>query len=59
MDMLFHQSQTPLLQAAQARGCKTLNGLTMLLYQGTLAFELWTERVAPEEIMRAALFQKA
>lgn len=55
MDMIFNPARTPLLRAARARGCVVLNGLTMLLYQGTLAFELWMGRPAPEEIMRAAL----
>lgn len=55
MDMIFHRLQTPFLRAAQVRGCVTLNGLMMLLYQGTLAFELWTNCPAPEEQMRAAL----
>lgn len=57
MDMIYNRCQTPLLRAAQARGCPTLNGLTMLLYQGTLAFELWTGRDAPVEVMRAALIE--
>lgn len=55
MDMVYNRLQTPLLRAAQTRGCPTLNGLTMLLYQGTLAFELWTGRDAPVEVMRTAL----
>ena len=55
MDMIFNPPQTSLLRAAQARGCATLSGLSMLLYQGALAFELWTGRPAPLEIMREAL----
>lgn len=55
MDMIFHRPHTPLLRAAQARDCVALNGLTMLLYQGALAFELWTECTAPAEVMRATL----
>ena len=55
MDMVFNPPQTPLLRAARAHGCHTLNGLAMLLYQGALAFELWTGRAAPVEPMRAAL----
>jgi shikimate dehydrogenase len=55
MDMVFNSPQTRLLGAAHARGCHTLNGLAMLLYQGALAFELWTARAAPVEPMRAAL----
>jgi shikimate dehydrogenase len=55
MDMIFNPPQTPLLRAAAEHGCSTLNGLSMLLYQGTLALELWTGQPAPEEVMRAAL----
>ncbi|HEX7733514.1 MAG TPA: shikimate dehydrogenase [Ktedonobacteraceae bacterium] len=55
MDMIFNPPQTPLLRAAAEHGCLTLNGLSMLLYQGTLALELWTGQSAPEEVMRAAL----
>lgn len=55
MDMIFNPPQTALLRAAHARGCATLNGLSMLLYQGALAFELWTGLAAPIEAMRKAL----
>jgi shikimate dehydrogenase len=55
MDMIFNPPTTPLLRAAQARGCAVLNGLTMLLYQGALAFEHWTGQPAPIETMRRAL----
>ncbi len=55
MDMIFNPPVTPLLQVAQAHGCQVLNGLSMLLYQGALAFELWTDRPAPIEVMRRAL----
>lgn len=55
MDMIFNPPLTPLLRAAMAHGCRVLNGLSMLLYQGALAFELWTGRTAPIEVMRTAL----
>ncbi len=55
LDMIFNLPQTPLLRAAAAHGCPTLNGLSMLLYQGTLALELWTGQPAPVAIMRTAL----
>jgi shikimate dehydrogenase len=55
MDTIFNPPLTPLLRAAQAHGCHVLNGLTMLLFQGALAFELWTGRPAPKEVMRKAL----
>jgi len=55
MDMIFNPPLTPLLRAARAHGCRVLNGLSMLLYQGALAFELWVGRPAPLEVMRSAL----
>jgi shikimate dehydrogenase len=55
MDMIFNPSFTPLLRTARAHGCQVLNGLSMLLYQGALAFELWTGRPAPIEVMQKAL----
>ena len=38
-----------------AAGCRTANGLGMLLYQGVAALELWTGAKPPIDIMRAAL----
>jgi shikimate dehydrogenase len=55
MDMIFNPPLTPLLRVAQAHGCQVLNGLSMLLYQGALSFELWTGRPAPIEVMSKAL----
>jgi shikimate dehydrogenase len=36
-------------------GARYANGLSMLLHQGALAYEIWFEEPAPLEIMRAAL----
>lgn len=52
-DLIYHK--TPLLSQAGAKGCKTVSGMGMLLWQGALAFELWTGRIPPVEIMRSAL----
>lgn len=46
---------TSLLMAARRTGCRYQDGLGMLLYQGMHAFELWTERSAPLEVMEKAL----
>lgn len=54
-DMIYRPAETPLLAAARAAGCRTANGLGMLLYQGARALELWTGRKAPIEVMRKAL----
>ncbi len=38
---------TALLEAARAKGARALDGLSMLVYQGALSFELWTGLPAP------------
>lgn len=52
-DLLYRE--TPLLREAAERGCRTLDGRGMLLWQGAYAFELWTGLQPPVEVMRAAL----
>jgi len=54
-DMVYRPAETAVLKAAKAAGCRTANGLGMLLYQGAKALELWTGQTAPVEIMRRAL----
>ena len=54
-DMIYRPAETPLLRAAKAAGCRTANGLGMLLYQGAKALEIWTGKAAPVEVMRRAL----
>ncbi|MEO7298687.1 MAG: shikimate dehydrogenase [Verrucomicrobiota bacterium] len=54
-DMIYRPAETPLLAAAKKAGCRTANGLGMLLYQGAKALELWSEKPAPIEVMRSAL----
>jgi shikimate dehydrogenase len=56
-DMIYCPAETPLLKEAKKAGCRTANGLGMLLYQGAKALELWTGQPAPLEAMRAALKQ--
>ncbi len=57
-DTIYKPAQTKLLQAAHKAGAKTANGLSMLLHQGALAFEIWTGRTAPLELMRKSLFEQ-
>lgn len=40
-DIVYTPLQTPLLQAAAARGCRTVDGLGMLLHQAVPGFERW------------------
>ena len=50
-DLVYNPARTPLLRAAAAAGARTQEGLPMLIYQGALAFERWTGRPAPVELM--------
>ena len=50
-DMVYTPAETPLLAEARKAGAKTVAGLSMLVYQGAEAFELWTGREAPVEVM--------
>ncbi len=52
-DLIY--KETPLLRKASERGCRTLDGLGMLLWQGVFAFELWTGKMPSVEVMRNAL----
>ena len=53
-DLVYHPPTTPLLDAAAARGARTMNGLGMLLHQAAIQFELWTGHTAPVAEMRTA-----
>jgi shikimate dehydrogenase len=56
-DMIYRPAETPFLCAARAAGCRTANGVGMLLYQGVKALEIWTGRPAPVAVMREALLK--
>lgn len=55
-DIIYNPAKTKLMHEAAARGCKTFNGMYMLLYQGAAAFELWTGKEMPVEEIRKKFF---
>jgi len=55
MDIVYVPLETRLLREATACGCRAIDGLTMLQYQGAAQFTLWTGREAPHPVMRQAL----
>jgi shikimate dehydrogenase len=59
VDIVYQPRRTPLLAAAEAAGATTVNGVGMLVHQAALAFEHWTGRPAPVEVMSAAAFLPA
>ena len=54
-DLIY--KKTRLLEEASKKGCVTLEGLGMLLWQGLFAFELWTGKKPQVEVMRNALMK--
>jgi len=58
-DTIYQPPVTPLLALAGKLGCRTANGLSMLLHQGVLAFQHWFPVTEPLEVMRAALSQRS
>ena len=41
-DLVYNPIETKFLKLAKEAGCKTIDGLNMLVYQALVAFELWT-----------------
>jgi len=56
-DIVYKPLLTPFLKSARNLRLKTHDGLGMLLYQGALAFEIWTGKKAPVSTMKKALLQ--
>ncbi len=54
-DLVYNRPETALVHEALKRKLKAVTGLGMLLYQGAIAFEIWTGKEAPVDIMREAL----
>jgi shikimate dehydrogenase len=54
MDIIYNPLETKLLKDAKSVGAKVISGLEMLLYQGAVAFEIWTDCPAPLDVMRKA-----
>lgn len=56
-DLVYNPLETTLLRNAKEQGCQILKGTGMLIYQGALAFEIWTGQKASVEIMYEALLK--
>ena len=54
-DLVYNRSLTQLVKDANAAKAHAVTGLGMLLYQGAVAFEIWTGKRAPVDVMRRAL----
>jgi shikimate dehydrogenase len=54
VDLLYTDTETPLIQAARERGIPAVDGLELLVRQGALSFERFTGLPAPVDEMHAA-----
>ena len=57
-DVVFNPPETKFLKEAKAYGAATVNGLGMLVNQAALNYCLWTEKMAPKEVMKEALLRE-
>ena len=54
-DVIYSPPETAMLKMAKEAGCKTMNGMGMLLFQAAAAFKLWTGKEMPIEHMKETL----
>ena len=54
-DVVYNPPQTWLMRQAEAQDCPTIDGLTLLIEQAALAFEIWTGASADRQAMREAV----
>jgi shikimate dehydrogenase len=54
-DVIVNPPHSALLRAAEARGCRTLDGLGMLVNQAVIGIALWTGVAADPSVMRRKL----
>lgn len=57
-DVIYNPRETRLLAQAREKGCKTFNGMYMLLYQGEEAFRIWTGKEMPTELIKEKYFSR-
>jgi shikimate dehydrogenase len=55
VDLVYTETETPLVRSARARSIPVVDGLELLVRQGALSFEQFTGIPAPRSVMRAAV----
>ncbi|MDP3804463.1 MAG: shikimate dehydrogenase, partial [Candidatus Omnitrophota bacterium] len=54
-DLVYNRPVTQLVKEANSMKLHAVTGIGMLLYQGAIAFEIWTGKKAPVAVMKKAL----
>ena len=57
MDIVYNPLKTRLLKEAEKKKCRTINGVSMFVFQGAYQFELWTGKKAPIDIMQNSVLE--
>lgn len=56
-DVVYIPRKSKLIEQAEAAGAKAINGIGMMLWQGAMAFELWTGQSMPVEYIKEKMFE--
>ncbi len=57
VDLIYNPLETQLIKDAKVIGCRTLGGLDMLVNQGALAFEWWTNKKPNINLMKNKIIE--
>lgn len=57
-DVVYMPEKTKLLEEAEKVGCKWVNGIGMMLFQGAAAFKMWTNQDMPIDHIKDVLDMK-
>lgn len=57
-DIVYDPDETKLLRLAREAGCKHMNGLMMMIWQGAIAFKIWTGEDMPVDLIKKEIFGK-
>ena len=57
-DIIYNPLETQLMKDASEKGCRVLGGLDMLIFQGVLSFEWWTNQTPNVELMKKSILDE-
>jgi shikimate dehydrogenase len=57
-DVVYSPLKSKLMQQAEAVGATAINGIGMMIWQGSLAFEMWTGIEMPVDYIKKQMFEK-
>lgn len=57
-DIIYDPEKTKLLKMAEEAGCNYMNGLGMIIWQGAIAFKIWTGQEMPVDLIKNEIFGK-